>query len=209
MLKSKLVPNIQLFAEPAEPSGANDPVPPVDTGKTFTEDYVKTLRGEADGYRTTAKAHESTLRQVFGVKDDEELGDVNKRFTAFQESLTAQQAKTLETANNRLIQAELRSLEGYDTKLLAKLIDLSDVKVDEQGNVKGTKEAAEAAAKEFPAVKLTQKQYAPLNPAGNDTGTENNPFAKDSFNLTAQGKMLKEDPQKAKQLAAEAGIKLN
>ena len=52
-------------------------------------------------------------------------------------------------------------------KALARLIDLSGVQVDGQGNVLGVKEAAEAAAKEFPAVKVAPRaQYAPQNPAG-------------------------------------------
>ena len=39
--------------------------------------------------------------------------------------------------------------------------------------------------------------------------TAKNPFAKETFNLTEQGKMLRENPAQAQQLAAQAGIKLD
>ena len=39
-------------------------------------------------------------------------------------------------------------------------------------------------------------------------GGVTNPFAKDTFNLTEQGRMLKENPAQAKELAAAAGVTL-
>jgi hypothetical protein len=39
----------------------------------------------------------------------------------------------------------------------------------------------------------------------NNTGGANNPFAKDTFNLTEQGRLVKESPEKARQLAKQAG----
>lgn len=139
---------------------------PGEGGKTFTEDYVSALRSESAGHRTKAKTYESTLRAVLGVKDGEELGDLNARMAAWQQEQTQKQSAVLEAANGRLIQAELLRLEGYDHKLLAKLIDLSGIQVDDAGNVKGLLEAAQAAAKEYPAVLAEKRrQYAPANPA--------------------------------------------
>lgn len=43
-------------------------------------------------------------------------------------------------------------------------------------------------------------------PAGGGSYTGKNPFAKDSFNLTEQGKLLTENPAQAKELAAAAGV---
>ena len=162
-----LKPNIQLFAEPADPAPA-EPNNPAPAGKVFTEDYVSGLRRESAGYRTTAKTYESTLRTMLGLKDGEEMGDLNARVAAFQQAQQKQLDDTITAANQRLISAELKALQGYDHKLLAKVIDLSKVKVDNQGNITGIKEAAEAAAKEFPAVNATGRpQYAPTNPAEN------------------------------------------
>lgn len=46
------------------------------------------------------------------------------------------------------------------------------------------------------------------NPAGGGTPPTKNPFAKDSFNLTEQGRLFRENPEQARQLAAAAGVKL-
>ena len=97
---------------------------------------------------------------MLGLKDGEELGDLNARLSAYQQNQTKQQSAALEAANKRLLAAAMRTLEGYDHKLLEKLIDLSNVKVSEDGTVTGLKEAAEAAAKDFPAVRKTPPQFS-------------------------------------------------
>jgi len=142
-----------------------NPTPPAappaqDDGKTYTSDYVKSLREESKGYRLRATSTEKAVRTALGLKDDEELGDIAQR-------ISAKEAATLKSANDRLVAAEMKALEGYDYKLLEKVIDLSGVKIDDKGNVTGVKEAAEAAAKEFPAVKSGTKQqsFVPPNPA--------------------------------------------
>lgn len=46
------------------------------------------------------------------------------------------------------------------------------------------------------------------NPAGGGAPTVKNPFAKDTWNMTEQGKLFRENPEQARQLAAAAGVKL-
>lgn len=45
-------------------------------------------------------------------------------------------------------------------------------------------------------------------PAAGAGSAGKNPFVKESFNLTEQGKLLKENPDQAKALAAEAGVNI-
>ncbi|WDU82280.1 hypothetical protein [Caloramator sp. Dgby_cultured_2] len=45
------------------------------------------------------------------------------------------------------------------------------------------------------------------NPAGGTNSTIKNPWAKETFNLTEQAKILKENPALAEQLKAAAGVK--
>lgn len=136
--------------------------------KTFSADYVKALREESRGYRQRAATTEKSIRVALGLKDDEELGDIEQR-------IRARESSTLQAANNRLIAAELKGLEGYDQKLLSKVIDLTNVKVDDKGEVTGIKEAAEAAAKEYPAVKTgTKASFVPPNPAAGSGNTNPN-----------------------------------
>ena len=149
-------------AEPAQQTTpATQPAVQNDT-RVFSEDYVKALRNESAGYRTTAKTYENALRKVLNIEEGTKLDNLDNRITAMQEA-TAQQIKdTMSKANSRLISAEIRGLEGYDSKLLAKVIDYSKITVDDDGNVTGLKEAAEEAANEYPAVlkEKTPPKYA-------------------------------------------------
>lgn len=61
----------------------------------------------------------------------------------------------LKLANQRLIEAELKGLQGYDCKLLSRLIDLSSVQVDSEGNINGLEAAVKAVEDEFPSVKIS------------------------------------------------------
>lgn len=47
---------------------------------------------------------------------------------------------------------------------------------------------------------------AGYNPNGGGTPPAKNPFAKETFNLTEQGKLFRENPEQARQLAAAAGV---
>lgn len=167
--------NLQLFAEgdppanPPAPPAPPAPTPPAPGGQTFSEDYVKSLRDEAKAHRITAKQHEATLRTLIGVKD----GDITpEHITAYQAQQTKAGADALAKANDRLISAEVRLLDGYDHKLLEKLLDRTKVTIADDGTVTGLKEAAEAVALEYPAVKKTVGTPPPggANPPGGGSG---------------------------------------
>lgn len=52
------------------------------------------------------------------------------------------------------------------------------------------------------------QQGSGYNPAGGGNPPANNPFAKETWNMTEQGRLLRADPAQARQLAAAAGVKL-
>jgi hypothetical protein len=147
------------------------------TGKTFTEDYVKTIREEAKENRLARKAAEKELAETkskfkafLGLKDEDELKDEHiSAYKANQESaLTA----ALQKANERLLQAEIKSLDGYDTKLVTRLLDKSKVKIADDGSVTGLKEAVEALEIEFPLIKKANTQGGANPPPNNVTEIE-------------------------------------
>lgn len=50
---------------------------------------------------------------------------------------------------------------------------------------------------------------ADYKPAAGTSPAAANPFAKDSFNLTEQGRLLRDNPEQARQLAASAGVTIS
>lgn len=53
-----------------------------------------------------------------------------------------------------------------------------------------------------------EAQKPPYDPKNGGAGGMANPFAKDTYNLTEQGRLLKSDPAQAKELAAAAGVSI-
>lgn len=152
-----------------KPDTAQEPVKP--NNKQEPRDTPTGTEGNAEleALKAANTSYERALKSIFGVADDEELGDIAQRVEAYNSSMQA----NLSAVNDKIISAELRALQGYDTKLLAKVIDRSNIRVAEDGTVTGLAEAVKIAAKEFPAVAIKQdsKPYAPYNPAGTGSGT--------------------------------------
>jgi predicted RNase H-like nuclease (RuvC/YqgF family) len=104
--------------------------------------------------------------------------------------------------------------EAHDPDLVASLIDKSKVEVDEQGNIKAGLEDQIKSLRESKAFLFVQKQADPqgklkgMNPADGrepSKGGIKNPWSKEYFNLTEQGRILRENPELAEQLKAQAG----
>lgn len=110
--------------------------------------------------------YENALRDLLGLQQNESFDNLDERIKSHKDNLVAKNAQL----NEKLIKAELKGMQGYDTKLLAKVLDYSGVKVADDGTVTGLQEAVAIAEKEYPAVvvKEDSKPYAPYNPV--DTG---------------------------------------
>jgi hypothetical protein len=140
--------------------------------KTFSEEYVRALREENKSHRINSKSYESKLKEILGTDD---LNDIDNKVKGFKESLTKKEADALSKVNDRLISAEIKSTQGYNTKLVEKLLDRSKLTITENGEVQGLKEALATLEKEFPEVKVNARQNntTGANPAGAGAGTGN------------------------------------
>lgn len=140
-------------------------------GKTFSEDYVKTIREEAKENRIARKAAEEDAKSVkdkfktfIGLKPEDELDD--SKLTAYQLAQAKILDETMQKANLRLISAEIKAQDGYDSKLVERLLDKSKLTISEDGQVTGLKEAIALLETEFPAIKLAGKSQPGANPPG-------------------------------------------
>lgn len=145
--------------------------------KLFSEDYVKTIREEAKENRLARKAAEEErdnlalkFKDVIGLKPEDPLKD--ESITLYKENLTKNMNTALEKANERLLQAEIKSLDGYDVKLVSRLLDRSKVMIEEDGTVKGLKEAITALEEEFPQIRKGTQNGGANPPPNNATEVE-------------------------------------
>lgn len=208
--------DLQLFAENA----GNETEKPEneDLQKTYDEAYVKSLREEAAKYRVKAKELEdkvSTLPNEITAKVLKALGlepDPEKNFDQQLQEANRKAQEAEQKANQRLINAEVKLLAAemglIDADAALALMDKANVEVDESGNVIGVKEALEALVETKPWLKKAEAK--PVGSGTNPPGAgvaELNPWKKETFNLTQQAKVLRENPALAARLKAEAGVK--
>ena len=96
--------------------------------------------------------------------------------------------------------------KAQDSEIVAGLIDKDKIILSEDGKVTGLNEQLANLQKDKA---FLFKAVEPPNytPNGGGSPQIKNPFAKETFNLTAQGQMLKTNPEQARALASAAGIK--
>lgn len=180
-------------------------------------------------HKTKAADLESSLEDLKNqlAQRDKDLKDLKKKAEGSEE--LQQQLETLQTQYNtdkaafeaKLKDTQLSSalkltLSGavHDADLVSTLLDKTKIELDENGNVKvGLKEQLEALreSKAFLFVPKEEgsdsklKGFSPADgkPAGSGAGK--NPFSKEHFNLTEQGRLFKDNPELYKQLKAQAG----
>ena len=168
MLNKFKIP-LQFFAE-GEPT-ANPPANPTATvpqGKVWTDEYVQGLREENKQRRLAEKTANTRIKTLLGLKEEEEIDDA--KITAFQTNQSAKITAAEQNANAKLLLAEIKSMYGYDTQLVLRLVDKSKVTIDADGNITGLQEAVEALAIEFPQIKKAPATTGvnPLLPVGKD-----------------------------------------
>ena len=92
--------------------------------------------------------------------------------------------------------------------LIYKVGGLDKFTFDKEGKPVGVEEAVKPYKEDTTMAHLFKQQKPPYNPKDGNGGGTSNPFAKDTFNLTEQGRLLKENPAQAKEMAALAGVTL-
>lgn len=187
--------NLQLFAEgdpnleptPQEP--AADPQPT----KTFTQEDVDRLvtdrlarERKKYGDYEDLKAELTKLKSVEEERQKAEMSATERaeveRTKALERAAEAEKAKedALSAANQRLIKAEFRDvarelkLRPDALKSALKLVDLSAVEVDDEGNVKGLEDAVKALIEDNPyMVEQPKKEPKTIgDPSGGDPKPE-------------------------------------
>lgn len=128
-----------------------------------------------------------------------------------QGELKKQQTASEEIAKTYALKEQLAKQGVLDPDyLIYKAGGLEKFNFDKEGKPIGVEEAVKPYKEDATMAHLfkQEQQKPPYNPKNGGAGGVTNPFAKDTFNLTEQGRMLKENPAQAKELAAAAGVTL-
>ncbi len=140
--------------------------------------------------------------------DNEEL---QKKIGDYEAEIKNLKKSAEDTEKNYALKEQLTKQGVLDPDyLIYKAGGLEKFNFDKEGKPIGVEEAIKPYKEDAAMAHLfkQEQQKPPYNPKNGGAGGVTNPFAKDTFNLTEQGRMLKENPAQAKELAAAAGVTL-
>ena len=98
--------------------------------------------------------------------------------------------------------------DAQDVDIVSGLVDKEKLILGEDGKITGLKEQVEALKKNKPFLFKAAGPKPGYHPNAGEGGGNTNPFAKETFNLTEQGKLFRENPEQARAMAAAAGGKI-
>lgn len=167
------------------------------------ERYAKMKLERDDLKEKLSKADETITDLKKNNKDNETLqATIKTHETTIATMKTEYEDKIRDLAINSAIQAKLTDTKYAD--LLVGKFDKTKLSVAADGTVVGIDEqltAIKETYKDLFTPTVTGRQ--PNNTGGSPNGVKN-PWSKEHFNLTEQGKLLTENPELAKQLMAAA-----
>lgn len=144
-----------------------------------------------------------TLKKTAG--DKEKLEATIKQL---QEENKASKTKYEQDLKNLRIDSAVKlklTNTAQDVDIVATLIDKTKLIVGDDGSVTGLDEQIKPLQESKPFLFKETNPNPRYEPSTGDNPV-NNPFTKEHFNLTAQGKLLREHPEQARALAQAAGI---
>ncbi|WP_100406258.1 phage scaffolding protein [Bacillus solitudinis] len=171
-----------------------------DTVNNDNKDLKQQLKDrdtQLDGLKGKAKDNDDLLKQI------QDLQDANKQTaTDYQEKLDKQ---SFEFALDKALSAAT----ARNPKAVKALLDRESIKLDgekllgleDQLSALKESDAYLFGDEQPPGLKGRQPNYE----GGNPPPIKDNPFKKETFNLTEQGKLIRDEPEKAKQLISQAG----
>jgi myosin heavy subunit len=139
------------------------------------------------------------------TEEIEKLKEANEKATKEYEDKLSKQAFEYE------LEKEINKAQAKNPKAVKALLDVENIKLD--GNKLIGLEDQLGALKESDAYLFGEEEppglkgRTPHTPNTNNQTNNKNPFAKETFNMTEQGQLLKSNPDEARELIKSAGLK--
>lgn len=139
-------------------------------------------------------------------KSNADNGELQMQVKEYKEKVTILEATAANTRKEYALKDKLKEAGVVDADyIIYKQGGIDKFTFDKEGNPVGIDDVVKPLKESSPHL-FKAEPGADYKPAGGGTPPSKNPFAKDSFNLTEQGKLLRENPAQAKALASAAGV---
>lgn len=142
-------------------------------------------------------------------KDNQGNEELQKTITTLQEDLKRQQNENVNTVKTYALKESLAKTGVLDPDyLIYKAGGIEKFTFDKDNHPVGVEDAIKPYKEDAAMAHLFRQETRkpPYNPQNGGAGGAENPFAKETFNMTKQGKLLRENPEQARAMAAAAGV---
>ena len=179
---------------------SNDPMVP----KRRLDEVI----AERNRYKEQVEERDSQLAGLkTGAKDNEDLKAQIADLQAKNKQATEDYEKQLKDQRFAFaVERAVAKADARNVKAVVALLDASKISLDGE-NLLGFDEQVAALKKSDPFLFGIDLKGRTPEGTGKPPQTQENPWKKETFNLTKQGELLRKDPDSAARLKAEAGVK--
>lgn len=175
-------------------------------GEYVSKAKYETIASEKQNLETQISTLNTTITTLKnGNKDNEDLQTTIKNLNKDIENLKLESEKTTKAyaLKEQLTKAGVQDPDY----LIYKHGGIEKFNFDKDNKPIGVEESIKSYKEDKSMTHLfTQQQKPPYNPNGGGDPALKNPWSKDHFNLTEQGRLIRENTAQAKELAAAAGV---
>lgn len=172
-------------------------------------DKVDSLESQIEDYKKQLEDRDTQLEELKKIDAEGLKAKIDELQRANETTKTEYEEKLQQQAFEHKLESALSGAKVKNTKALKALLDMDTIKLD--GDVlKGLDSQLESLKESDPYLFETEgnSNSPQIVAGGNPNGGGNitkNPFTKEHWNLTEQGKLFKENPDLYKHLKASAG----
>lgn len=139
-------------------------------------------------------------------KNNADNEDLQKKVKDYEAEVAGLKTAAENTKKEYALKNKLKEAGAMDADyIIYKQGGLDKFTFDKEGKVIGLDDVLKPMREASPHLFKAAGGY---NPSSGGNPPANNPFAKETYNLTEQGRLLKQNPEQARQLAAAAGVKI-
>ena len=162
-------------------------------------------KSEFNSINEQLKTANGTIKDLEKSNKDNE--DLQAKIKGYEKEIETLKANDLLKTKEFALKEKLNQMGVTDSDyLIYKHGGIDKFSFDDKGTPIGVEEAVSSYKESMPYIFGLDSKRTVYRPLKGEENTAANPFAKETFNLTKQGELFKENPALAKELAAIAGM---
>jgi seryl-tRNA synthetase len=196
----------ELYNQLMEKLGDKHKVAIISDGNWIPKEKFDNLNEEKKQYKTQVDDLNRQLGELQGKLKDNE--DANQTIEDLKKQIQDKETELASTRKANAVKLEVLKADPNDVADIIPHLKDDAITMGEDGVITGLEEQLKGLKEKKPYLFKTEEPDGTGGAKGGgakDKGNQvKNPWAKDTFNLTEQGRILKEDPELAKTLMAQA-----